>query len=49
MQPEVKNRRVLRDIGNLAPAPAVEGKQNQTNRPITRLIHILTEFDLDLM
>ncbi|KAH6774826.1 Cyclin family protein [Perilla frutescens var. frutescens] len=38
VQPEVRNRRVLRDIGNLVPAPAVEGgkPQNQTNRPVTR-------------
>ncbi|XP_073139008.1 G2/mitotic-specific cyclin S13-7-like [Henckelia pumila] len=34
---EGKNRRVLRDIGNLAIAPAVEGKpQNQITRPVTR-------------
>ncbi|XP_075506303.1 G2/mitotic-specific cyclin S13-7-like [Primulina tabacum] len=36
-QAEGKNRRVLRDIGNLAIAPAVEGKpQNQITRPVTR-------------
>ncbi|XP_041992920.1 G2/mitotic-specific cyclin S13-7-like [Salvia splendens] len=36
-QPEVRNRRVLRDIGNLVPAPVAEGKpQNQISRPITR-------------
>ncbi|KAK4419694.1 G2/mitotic-specific cyclin S13-6 [Sesamum alatum] len=34
---EGRNRRVLRDIGNLAIAPTVEGKpQNQITRPITR-------------
>ncbi|KAK6164004.1 hypothetical protein DH2020_000868 [Rehmannia glutinosa] len=36
-QAEVRNRRVLRDIGNLVIAPAVEGKpQNPITRPITR-------------
>ncbi|KAL2240015.1 UNVERIFIED_CONTAM: G2/mitotic-specific cyclin S13-6 [Sesamum indicum] len=36
-QAEGRNRRVLRDIGNLVAAPAVEGKpQNQITRPITR-------------
>ncbi|XP_027177644.1 G2/mitotic-specific cyclin S13-7-like isoform X2 [Coffea eugenioides] len=35
LQPEGRNRRVLRDIGNLVPAPAVEGKP-QIARPITR-------------
>ncbi|KAG6383954.1 hypothetical protein SASPL_156257 [Salvia splendens] len=36
-QPEARNRRVLRDIGNLVPAPVAEGKpQNQITRPITR-------------
>ncbi|XP_052198099.1 G2/mitotic-specific cyclin S13-7 isoform X2 [Diospyros lotus] len=36
-QPEGKNRRVLRDIGNLVTVPAAEGKpQNQIRRPITR-------------
>ncbi|KZV30396.1 hypothetical protein F511_21096 [Dorcoceras hygrometricum] len=36
-QAEGKSRRVLRDIGNLAIAPAVEGKpQNQITRPVTR-------------
>ncbi|KAI3450090.1 hypothetical protein Pfo_006755 [Paulownia fortunei] len=36
-QAEARNRRVLRDIGNLVIAPAVEGKpQNQITRPITR-------------
>ncbi|KAI5673526.1 hypothetical protein M9H77_13890 [Catharanthus roseus] len=35
---EGRTRRVLRDIGNLVPAPvaAVEGKQQQISRPITR-------------
>ncbi|KAK4408352.1 G2/mitotic-specific cyclin S13-6, partial [Sesamum angolense] len=37
VQAEGRNRRVLRDIGNLVAAPAVEGKpQNQITRPITR-------------
>ncbi|KAH6836973.1 Cyclin family protein [Perilla frutescens var. hirtella] len=36
-QGERINRRVLRDIGNLVPAQAVERKpQNQTTRPLTR-------------
>ncbi|KAL6527865.1 hypothetical protein OROMI_029676 [Orobanche minor] len=35
VQAEGRNRRVLRDIGNLVTAPAVEGKpQNQTTRPV---------------
>ncbi|KAL0390734.1 UNVERIFIED_CONTAM: G2/mitotic-specific cyclin S13-6 [Sesamum calycinum] len=37
VQAEGRNRPVLRDIGNLVAAPAVEGKaQNQITRPITR-------------
>ncbi|KAK4441382.1 G2/mitotic-specific cyclin S13-6 [Sesamum alatum] len=37
VQAEGRNRRVLRDIGNLVAAPAVEGKpQNQITRPMTR-------------
>uniref|UniRef100_A0A5B7AKK3 Putative G2/mitotic-specific cyclin S13-7-like n=1 Tax=Davidia involucrata TaxID=16924 RepID=A0A5B7AKK3_DAVIN len=36
-QAEGRNRRVLRDIGNLVTVPAVEGKpQTQISRPITR-------------
>ncbi|KAG6432728.1 hypothetical protein SASPL_104314 [Salvia splendens] len=36
-QPEARNRRVLRDIGNLVPAPLAEGKpHNQITRPRTR-------------
>ncbi|KAL3625715.1 hypothetical protein CASFOL_030244 [Castilleja foliolosa] len=36
-QAEVRNRKVLRDIGNLAIAPIVEAKpENKTTRPITR-------------
>ncbi|KAL6518704.1 hypothetical protein OROHE_017754 [Orobanche hederae] len=35
VQAEGRNRRVLRDIGNLVTAPAVDGKpQNQTTRPV---------------
>ncbi|KAL1544001.1 G2/mitotic-specific cyclin S13-7-like isoform X2 [Salvia divinorum] len=36
-QPEARNRRVLRDIGNLVPGPLAEGKpHNQITRSITR-------------
>ncbi|GMP91574.1 hypothetical protein CsSME_00042217 [Camellia sinensis var. sinensis] len=36
-QAEGRNRRVLRDIGNLVPVPTVEEKpQNQISRPVTR-------------
>ncbi|CAI9783417.1 unnamed protein product [Fraxinus pennsylvanica] len=35
-----RNRRVLRDIGSLVPALAVEGKpQTQISRPITRIFY----------
>lgn len=34
-QAEGRNRRVLRDIGNLVPVPAAKGKP-QISRPVTR-------------
>lgn len=37
-QADGRNRRALGDIGNLVPAPAVEGKPKaaQISRPVTR-------------